>query len=259
MEVFQHLSEITIGEIKEIEVENILPIPEEIRTMTPDEFNLLCQSLRENGYVEPIQVIEDGEGKYRIVNGMHRFQALKEVFEWKKIPCIVIGKMGDGKWDETKYWTEVIRLNNIRGKFDLVALSKKVMELREKTKDLYDVDELKRKLGFAGSKTTFDKIIGQVEKSLPPELAKKLRKSKKEIETMEDLSVVLNGLMKQYGKTLENNFLLFSWGGKDVLMVKCSNKLWSELEKLKDEVVNKNLDMTKVFEKIVGEYLGFTD
>lgn len=235
-------------EYKVVPIEKIKPIEGNIRKMTDEEFNLLCKSIEENGFVEPIQVVEYEEdgGYYRIVNGQHRFEALRDVFGVKEIPVVVVGK----NWDDTRYWMEVIRLNNIKGDFDPVLLTKKVLEIREKTKNLYDLDELKRKLGFAGAKTKFDKIFEDVKKSLPPEMRKKLESSKKEIETVEDLSRVISEIMRRHGKTVDKNYLIFTFGGKDHLMVRCDSELWSKISMIKDMVEERGLNMAGVFNKI---------
>lgn len=233
-----------------IPVEDIEETPLNLRTMTPDEFNDLCESIRDNGYVEPIQVVKYGS-KYRIVNGNHRFVALRDVFKWKKIPCVVVGE----NWDEVRYWQEVIRLNNIRGSFDPVLLAEKVLELREKTKKMYDVDTLRRKLGFSGKKE-FDRILKQVEKALPEGIKEAFRKSKREIESIEDLSRVLNTLFREYGKTLECNFMFFVWGGKECVMVRCDSELWSLVKMFFERLEARKQDAREVFKSFFKRELG---
>ena len=95
-------------------IEKIVPLEENVRVMTDEEFNALCRSLEENGYVEPIQVVKYGKEPdeyYKVVNGNHRFEALRDVFGWREFPCIVVGE----DWSDEKFWSEVFRLNNIRG------------------------------------------------------------------------------------------------------------------------------------------------
>lgn len=238
-------------EYKVVPIEKIRPIEENIRKMTDEEFNLLCKSIQENGFVEPIQVVEyetaDGDVYYRIVNGQHRFEALRDVFGVKEVPVIVVGK----NWDETRYWMEVIRLNNIKGDFDPVALTKKILEIREKTKNLYDLDELKRRLGFAGKRTAFDKIFENVKKTLPPYMRKKLEEKKKDIETVEDLSRIINELFRRHGKTLDRNYMIFTFGGKDHIMIRCDAELWSKINMLVDLVEEKGWNMTAVMSRLL--------
>jgi hypothetical protein len=230
----------------EIDIEDLIPLEVDLREMTEEEENLLAQSIRETGMVEPLQVVKY-DSKYKIVNGMHRFRILTEVFGMKKIPCIIVGE----EWDDIRFWQEAIRLNNIRGEFNPVALAKKVIELYEKTKDMYDKDTLKRKLGFSGNKSQFEKIFDDVAKSLPPEIKKKLNKVRNEIDTIEDLSNVLKTLFKQYGKTLEENYMIFTWGGREVLLVRCDSELWEIVKLFEKYVSDKHLNMRDVFKEML--------
>jgi len=257
--------EVKVSKRREIDADLIVKQEENLRVMTDEEFNLLCQSIRENGYCEPIQVVgytEDAAeksewhrryaGKFLIVNGNHRYEALTKVFGMKKIPCEVLG----WNWDEDRYWQEAIRLNNIRGEFDKVALAKAVIKLYERLKKKYDKDTIKRKLGFAGAKTQFDYILAQVEKTIPPEIKKKLKSTKRELETIEDLSNVLNDLFRKYGKTVENHWMYFVFGGKEHVMIKCDATLWSLVKALMTEIEINDLDAREVFAEMIKRRLG---
>jgi ParB-like chromosome segregation protein Spo0J len=248
------VSEVEFGEYVLIPIEKLKPLDVELRVMTEEEFNLLCQSIREGKFTEPIRVVKDGD-VYRILDGNHRFLALRDVFHAKEVPCIVVGEMGKD-YDELRFWMEAIRVNNIKGEFNPAALAKKVIEIYEKLKHKYDKDEIKRKLGFAGKKSMFEKILNQVEKTLPPEMRRKLREAAREINSIEDLSKVLNALFKQYGKTLECNFMFFVWGGKECVMVRCDSELWSLVKMFFEQLEAKKRDAREVFKEFFKRELG---
>jgi hypothetical protein len=165
-----------------------------------------------------------------------------------------MGEIGKD-YDDIRYWQEAIRTNNIKGEFNMPVLTKRVIELYEKTRKMYDADELKRKLGFSGKNSAFEKIINNVEKSLPPELRKRFREASKEIGSVEDLSRVLNELFKQYGKTLNSNFMVFVWGGKECLMVRCDTELWKLVKIFTERLENSGKDARDEFKEIFRKEL----
>jgi len=232
------------GEILDIDVSNIEEIEGNVREMTDEEFNLLCQSIEDNGYVEPIQVVKYGD-KYKVINGNHRFVALRDVFGVKKVKCVVIGE----NWDEDKFWLEVFRLNNIKGSWEVVSAGKKILELREKFKDKYSEAELKRKLGFSGT-SLYDKVISKLTRGMPKELVEELKNRKNEIETIEDLSRVLHDIFRRHGQTVNQNYLVFTYGGSEHLLVKADSKLWSKIKLIEREVNTSGKDMCDVMTKL---------
>jgi hypothetical protein len=95
-----------------------------------------------------------------------------------------------------------------------------------------------------------------VSKNLPPEIKKKLKEMKGEVESIEDLSSVLHILFREYGKTLTDNWMIFVFGGKESLLIKCDAELWGMIKILKETVSNGNLNMLDVMKSLVGEYIG---
>jgi hypothetical protein len=82
----------------------------------------------------------------------------------------------------------------------------------------YDPIVLQRLMGFT-RQDAFNKVYETAKQSLPPEMAEKLDELKDELRTVDDLSLVLNRLFTEYGETLENHFMFFSFGGKQHIMV----------------------------------------
>lgn len=115
--------------IRRVRVTDIEEPPLRLREMDEDMVRSLVMSLSDF-YVEPIQVVETPGGKYRIVNGWHRFIVLRDVFRAEEIDVVVIGRLcgeGEGResgcMDEFDYWLNAIRLNSIHGKWIKGALT----------------------------------------------------------------------------------------------------------------------------------------
>ena len=246
--------------VEVVPVSKIEPIPENVREMTEEEFNALCRSIEENGYVELIQVVELPNGKYRIVNGQHRFEALVNVFGLTEIKVVVLGRMcrenedpeRDNCWDEARYWTEVIRLNNIRGDWLKPELAKKILWLWEYYKKKgYDKERLKEKLGFTGSRTLFDKVFEQVKNAVPPEIRKRLEENKDKITTVEELSKVLNEIMKKYGSTLDSGFIIFEFAGAEHILVKSTPELYETVRMVAEAARDNGVSVADVLYRML--------
>ena len=129
---------VKIAEIRWVDVDKIeFDESVNLRSMTEDEFRLLVRSIAENGYVEPIQVVEyDGGKRFRVLNGFHRFKVLTDVFSMKTFPVVVVGR----DWDEERFLQEMIRLNSIHGEF----IPERVMEAvkRINSRSQYSQEEL---------------------------------------------------------------------------------------------------------------------
>ncbi|MEM1759594.1 MAG: ParB/RepB/Spo0J family partition protein [Thermofilaceae archaeon] len=115
--------------VRRIRIDSIRTPPILLRTMDDEELAALVRSISDVGYVEPVQVVEDCGGGYRLVNGYHRLKVLSEVFGLSEVDAVVLGRMCCGNekppecWDEYRYGIEVVRLNNIRGRWIAAAVS----------------------------------------------------------------------------------------------------------------------------------------
>jgi len=228
----------------EIDVEKIEPNTWNPNKMSDDKFSELVKNIEEIDNVQRVLVVKN-KGKYRIVDGEHRYRALK-VLGRRRIPCTVIELENE---DREQFIN--MRMNIIKGKIDPVKFT--VM-----------FDKLSKKYGKEATKTMmslveeaeFERIYKEVRKDLPPELRKKLDETKDEIRTIEGLSQILNTLFSKYGTTLDYNYMWFDYGGKKNLMIQCSKALWTELEKIGKICYEEKKDINAIMEKLVKvEYL----
>lgn len=70
-----------------------------------DEFDALVESIDANGLLEPLTVVAAGNGRYRLISGHNRLNAVKELrgrslgldTRWKEVPCLVLPPMTEAQ------------------------------------------------------------------------------------------------------------------------------------------------------------------
>lgn len=236
-------------QVEEIEVGKLIPDEMNPNEMDDRSFNALCESIQEEGWIEPIQVvpnvIDDGvvDG-YFIVGGHHRAKAA-EVLGMEKVPAVVLDPK---KFDEDRRQWNLVKLNVLRGKLN----PEKFARLYEDLTKRYDSEVVKTLMGFT-SEDAFKRLYKDVKRQLPPEMREKLDSVADEIKTIDDLSTVLNRLFAEYGETLPSNMMVFSWGGKEVLWVRCSDAVWKGMKEIADDVAKKGGDINDALEELLFE------
>ena len=233
-------------EFVELPIESIVPNEWNPNTMSTDVFNALVENIKEIGMVEPIMVVpsQKEEGKYVVISGEHRWEACK-VLDYKTIPAIV-----REEFDEDMEKFQTVRMNVLKGKMDPVRFTQLFDEMAEK----YGEEMTKELMKFVDERS-FKDLYMEVRRELPKDMQDKLDSSRKEIKTVDDLSRILNELFSKYGNTLDQSFMIFTYGGKVHLWVLLSpefrNKLVEDLiERFKDY----NIDASRFFEMLVMNY-----
>ncbi|MEM4958296.1 MAG: ParB N-terminal domain-containing protein [Nanopusillaceae archaeon] len=192
------------GEFKKVltvPISKILPIPENVRRMNKTEYELLKRSIREVGFADPIQVIELRDGNYRVLNGQHRLDALKDL-GFTEAQVIVVGRecgegeswleRGDDCYDELRYWIDVFRLNNIMGKWVVPRAAMRIADIIKAVKDRKAPDELKAMLGFTGRSSIYDRVVKEL-----VEGGKAVKELRSEAKTKDDLVQVLRNALSR--------------------------------------------------------------
>jgi hypothetical protein len=228
--------------------------------MTDAMFNATVRSLDEEGWMEPIALVPvwddfhpeqlgDGDDAsslvapdrepdaYEIVGGHHRADASQVLgHEW------VEGWVLDPiKFHRDRRDWSMVKLNITRGAINPEKFAKHY----ERMAKTYDGEVLQTLMGFT-DEDAFRKLYKDARAGLPPELQKALDESKEEIKTIDDLSTVLNKLFGEFGDTLDANYMVFSWGGKEVFWVRADRELWAVLSLVRQRVDRQHLDMTQV-------------
>jgi hypothetical protein len=205
-----------------IAVDRLVPNPSNPNEMDDREFNALVASILEEGWTQPMaSVVEiDGDDKgplYEIVGGEHRWRAA-QVIGLEDGPCWLLDKE---KFDRDRRDWNLTKQNVLHGRLN----PQKFAALYERMAKAYDAETLKTLMGFT-TEDAFRKVYKEVKRGLPPELARALDDVKDEIRTIDDLSLVLNRLFREYGEDLPSNFMVFSWAGREVLWVRADTALW---------------------------------
>lgn len=108
----------TEGELRELPVEDVHPNPGNFYPpIDHDAMEDLQESIQANGVLEPLLVVQDGDG-YRLISGHNRLQAVRhlrlcgpDAQRWAKVPCRILPPM-----DKLREQTAIIEANRQRKK-----------------------------------------------------------------------------------------------------------------------------------------------
>lgn len=210
-------------------------------------FNILVDSIREDGFVEPVQVIPVGD-KFRVIGGEHRVKAVRTL-GWKQIPAVILKEYTE---DTQKFLT--VRMNVLKGKLNPIKLNK----LAEQYAKKYGQDQLAKLFGMNDPKA-LNKVYSSIRKQMPEELKKKLDESKKEVKTIDDLSNVLNEIFRNYGSSVPYNFIYFTFGGKKHVLIQSNEKTFETVSGLLKVANQKNVDANIPLHNLIKKWEGNED
>lgn len=233
-------------EVIEIPIEKIKPNKWNPNAMSTDVFNALVENIKAIGMVEPVLVVPDAEdeGMYVVISGEHRWDACK-VLDFKTVPAIVRDSM-----DEDMQKFQTVRMNVLKGKMDPIKFTQLFDEMAEK----YGEEMTKDLMSFVDERA-FKDVYMAVKRELPKDMQDKLESSRKEIKTVDDLSRILNELFSKYGSTVDQNFMIFTYGGKVHLWVLLDAEFKELLvEHIIEDFKELNLNASRFFEILVTKY-----
>ena len=229
-------------------VDQLVPNAENPNEQDDATFNGLVESIEQDGWTAPMQAVSigqlDGKEMFEIVAGEHRWRAAKVL--QCKVPVIALPR--DDFDEDRRQWT-LVKDNILKGKLN----PQKFSQLYDRMAKKYDPEVLKTLMGFTTS-DAFLKVYQQTKANLPPEMQAALEDAKEEIKTIDDLSRVLNRLFQAHGETLPSNFMVFSYGSKEVLWVRADKALWELITKLGKHVDAEGLDYTAVLTEALRDY-----
>jgi hypothetical protein len=230
-------------ELKFVPIDKIVPNDFNVNTQDTATFSRLQDEIAEIGFIDPLQVVPLEGGTYMILGGEHRWKAAKAL-GYEKLPCTILTH---DKWKDTDLLEFVhLRLNILRGKTDPEKFVAFYTQMAQK----HGEDSLQRLMGFTDQKA-FQKMVGWVNKglrkSLPKEMHKKIDQVTQEAASMEELTRVIQDLFQEYGDTLSQSFMVFSFGKQKHLFVEMDQRM----RKAMDRVV----DCCKVTKVDINEFL----
>ncbi len=212
-------------EVQNLDIEKVHPNGWNPNEQDEETFNELTKDIQADGFDEPVIVVDDEAepGTYKIISGEHRWKALRSLGQ-TKIPCIV--KKG---WDEVSQKIKTVRRNLLRGNLNAQKFTKLVNDIQR----VYNVDHAKLALemGFRDEREYWKNY--REERQQQDDAAQGiLNDTRKELNMIDNLSVVLNEVFSQYGDTVQENFIFFMHKKKMHLMVSMDGKLYKQVERL---------------------------
>lgn len=226
-----------------LDPDDLVPNVENPNEQDDRTFNALVESIRTEGWTVPVTAVwDEARGKHEIVGGEHRWRAARVM--GSKVPVILLPPE---EFDRDRRDWNVVKDNMLRGTLNPDKFTQMYARLAKK----YDGEVLQTLMGFT-SEDAFRRMYRDVARQLPPALQQALADAKDEIKTIDDLSAVLNRLFRDHGETLPSNFMVFSWGGKEVLWIRADADLWHMVSGLAKAVDAEGGDMTERMKDLLG-------
>lgn len=125
-------------EIHDIPHGQIEPSPDNPNQMDDETLAALKDDIRRRGFIQPILVRPVGEGRYRLIDGEHRWRVLGELGA-ETVPCVV------EEVDETSAKVRMLTMNRLRGEFVPVRLAHLLADLANRVQP----DEIGKRLGMS--------------------------------------------------------------------------------------------------------------
>lgn len=206
-------------------------------------FTALVENIKEIGFTEPLLVVERPNNRYLIMSGEHRWKAAV-ILKMPEVPCIVL----DLKSEEMIKIANV-RMNMLKGKINPVRFTRLFNDLARK----YGPDALRRMMALTED-SAFRTLYRDVRKNLSPEMRKRLDATKMEVRDVTELATVVRRIFAEHGQQLKYNLLLFEFGGKTHLMVRCSDRTHRNLLRLAQECIEQDVDINDRVNELLEAY-----
>jgi ParB/RepB/Spo0J family partition protein len=188
-------------------IDAIVPNDWNPQKMDSTTFNTLVEEIEEVGFIDALTVVDLEDGTYRIIGGEHRWRAARSI-GMTELPALVLPH---ADWDEDTQKFVTVRLNVLKGDLD----PEKFLPLYNEMVDKYGKEAMQRLFAFSDKKA-LDKAIGKmregVKETLPPELQDKFERQAKEARSVDELDEIIRRLFNEYGDTLNQSFMIFTYG-----------------------------------------------
>lgn len=226
------------SEIVNIPLDKLKLYEDNCNIMDDETLNSLVEEISEEGFDEPLQVVDDGDGTYTVIGGNHRLRACR-ILDYTELPCVI------KDWDEVTRKTKLVKRNTLRGDIDKAAFNKMIRDIEEASD--FSLTEIADEMAL--SETEFLKHYkadsekkDKVEKDHIEEAEEAMDDGIKVVE--KDVSFIVQNIFSEYGDTIPLGFMFFMHGGKMHLLTRMDEEL-SDLVKdacksLKDDEVNIN-------------------
>lgn len=220
-------------DIQAIATVRVQPNPWNPNTESEEVFNALVDTIREHGFDQPLVVVPDParEGHYRIIKGEHRWRAARHL-NLETVPCVV------RRWDELEQRVQTVKDNRLRGELDRARLARLINELSERYQ--VPMGEAALRMAFFSEEELRKFLRLREGEAL---LAEELLAARRELQAIAGLAFILNTLFAQFGETVPQSYMFFTYGGKLHLMVMMHGRLKKVVDVLTQAAAAKQLDL----------------
>ena len=236
-------------ELKHIAIDKLVANLWNPQHMDEAMFTRLVDEIKENGCTAAIQVVAVQDGLFRIIGGEHRWKACQEA-GLDEVPCtVLVGK----RWqDEDLQKFETVRLNVIGGKMN----PEKFLKLYQEMADKYGKDALQQLMGYVDTRQ-FQKLVGDVKRgmkqSLPKEMHAEFDEKAKEAKTVEDLGTIIQTLFAKFGDTVQQSFMVFTFGKTEHVYVQMDKAMKKALDKVLNYCRESGADVNEFMGPILND------
>jgi ParB family chromosome partitioning protein len=224
-----------------IPINDLIELESNINEQDDKTFSALTASIQSEGmYRQPLLVSSTDDGKYEVIAGNHRLQAIR-LLGWEKAPCIV----DDIKNPLLKRATSA-KLNMIHGEPNSAKFTQLYNDL---AKD-YGDEQAKELVGVTNDKL-FKQLYLDIQKNLPTkQMKKEFKERANEVENIDEIQSILNEMLSKYGNTISENYMVFTFGGKTHLWLKLDESLKVKINKIVEKASAFEIDLTQYFNKL---------
>lgn len=217
------MTEVKLHDIHKVPMASLLEADWNANEMSDAKFAQLVESIKKDGFREPIHIVPTANDRFRIIGGHHRYRAAK-ILEMEEITAVIL--------DEKEYTEDIqkvqsIKMNVIHGKISPQKFTKIWVQMNKK----YDEEVLRSMMGFE-SEEAMKGLIKDVARGLPEEFRDKLKKSEGEIKTIDDLATVIKKIYAEHGEEAKQAYMFFQFGGKTHLMIQMNKELREAMDLL---------------------------
>lgn len=197
-------------------------------------FKELRENIREQGFDENLIVRPIGDGSYEVVSGNHRFKAGK-LEGMKEFPCVI-----QENWDQIVAEVQSVRRNYVRGKIDKDLFTAQVNRIQGDHGLL--MGDIMERMGFEDPDAFAD--LYKEEKEIQEKVQQDVQStSAGRVKMVDDLGMVISGILEKYGDTIPYSFIVFPVGGREHMYVAANNTLKQTLQTISAQCIAQKMDI----------------
>ena len=209
----------------------------------------LVASIKQVGFIDPIEVVPLSTGKYRIIGGEHRWQAAKSL-GLSELPVVILT---DAIWqDEDLQKFQTVKLNILSGKIN----GEKFLKIYQEMADKYGAEALQKLFGFTDVKA-LDRLVGKakqaIKKSLPKSLQDEFEDKSKSVKSAEDLTKIVQSLLLKHGDTISSDFIIFTFGKREHIYLPVDRASYERLAALADHAYKEGVPLIELLSSYIAQ------